>query len=213
MDDDQFAMERLGMWSGGVSNRVIPEQSWKDSGADLSVAQDRLALGIEVGRDMAWASVCLAGQRSDGDWHIELDERRDGSAWVVPYITGLLSANPTIRAIVADAGSPSNALLPEFKAARIEVTTPTVKDLGSACSRLLEGLVTASVHHIKQPQMSAAASVATKRRLGDTGMWVWHRASATADITPIQAATLALWGSQSDDVKRPARRSSQAFAF
>ena len=85
------------------------------------------------------------------------------------------------------------------------MTPLKVAELGSACSLVLDGIVTGWLHHIGQPQLSAAALSAGKRGLGDTGKWVWNRKSATSDITPIQAATYALWGAQSSTVKRPSR--------
>lgn len=205
MDDDQFALERLGMWSSIGANRVIPAQSWTDAGDETSVAVERFALGVEVGADMSWASISLAGQREDGAWHIELEDRKDGAAWVVPHVAALLAVNPQIRAVAADAGSPTAALFEDFTKAKVKVTAPKVTELGAACARMLEGIVTRSVVHTRQPQMSTAASVAGKRALGDTGMWVWSRKSATSDITPIQSATLALWGAQNTKVKKPTR--------
>jgi len=211
MDDDQFRMERLGMWSKGHANRVIPEQAWADAGDELSVAVDRFALGVEVGPDQAKASVSLAGQRSDGSWHIELDDQHDGATWLAPYIDALVAANPQIRAVVGDVGGPLAALCEKrndrwfLKGSQVQITPLAVKELGAACSRLLVGIVDGSIHHTKQPQMSLAASVAGKRKLSDTGMWVWSRSSATSDITPIQSATLALWGAQNSAVKKPAQ--------
>lgn len=82
-------------------------------------------------------------------------------------------------------------------------------DLGTGCSRFLEGIVSCTLRHNRQSQMSVAASVAGKRKLGDTGMWVWSRATATSDITPIQSATLALWGAQAMTVKRPFGRTKR----
>jgi hypothetical protein len=70
--------------------------------------------------------------------------------------------------------------------------------------------VTASVRHTKQPQMALAVSVAGKRALGDTGMWVWSRKNSTADITPIQASTLALLGAQAEKVRRPTKRTDDS---
>ncbi len=206
MSDEQFQRERLGIWDAGRSNAVIPRSSWDEVGADWSVAVDRLALGVEAGPDLRWASVALAGQRADGLWHVELDGHRDGgTAWVVPYVAALLGVNPGIRAVVVDAGSPSRALLDEFVAAGVKVTSPKVTDLGGACTRMLEAVVTGQVMHTRQPQLTSAVSVAGRRRLGDTGMWVFSHATTTSDITPIQAATLALWGAQTTTVRRPMR--------
>lgn len=209
MSDTQFAMERLGMWSGASSRAVIPAQMWADAADSQSLAIDRFALGLEVAPDAERASVALAGQRDDGTWHVELDEAREGVAWVVPYVKALLEANPQIRGVAVDAGSPSKVLLDEFKSAGVHVITPKVVDLGSACTSLLAGVVANEVWHIDQGQMNTAVSVAGKRALGDTGMWVWSRKSAAADITPVQAGTLALWVAQLEDIwKAPLRAAS-----
>lgn len=207
MSDEQFGMERLGMWAPPGSARVIPAAMWDAAGDEFSVAVDRFSLGVEVAPDMARASVCLAGLRSDGAWHVELDECRDGAAWVVPYVKALLEANPQIRGVGVDAGSPAKALLPEFVTAGVHVISPTVQDLGGACAQLLAGVVGGNVRHIRQGQLNAAVSVAGKRKLGDTGLWVWHRSSAAVDITPVQSVTLALWVARLDKIfRRPLRR-------
>jgi len=216
MDDQQFCLERLGMWTSDDAVRgVIPMSCWKDAVDEASVPTDRFALGVEAGPDLSWASVSLAGQRPDGDWHVELDEDQHtkgaGVAWLVPHIKFLVENNPQIRAVVGDVGGPLAALLEQkqgkwfFNGTKVQLTPMKVNDLGVACSRLLDGVVTNSVHHIGQPQMASAAAVATKRKLGDTGLWVWHRASAISDITPIQSATYALWGSQNATVSKPDR--------
>lgn len=207
-NDDDYRREGLGIWAGGKSRRVIPHGSWDDAGDETSLAADRLALGVEAAPDLAWASVALAGQRDDGRWHVELDERRDGCAWLVPYVAALLAANPEIRAVVADAGAPVAALFDEFATAKVQLTMPKVKELGAACTRMLEGVVTGAVVHTRQPQLDAAVAVAGKRKLADTGMWVFARASAASDITPIMAATLALHGAQAATVKRPLKKRS-----
>ncbi|MGO1562613.1 MAG: hypothetical protein ACTHW7_12395, partial [Actinomycetaceae bacterium] len=131
-----------------------------------------------------------------------------------PYLEALVAANPQIRAVAVDAGSPVKALIEQrrdqswyFTGTDLRVIPPRVQDLGGACATLLAGVVTGSVRHIKQGQLTAAATTAGKRKLGDTGMWVWHRASTASDITPIQAATLALWAAQLDTIyKKPLRR-------
>ena len=215
MDDQQFARERLGMWDAVESGGVLPAQSWADAADEHSVATDRFALGVECGPDLAWASVALAGQRSDGDWHVELDEDQHtkgrGTAWLVPYLQDMLGKNPQVRSVVADVAGPVAALLEQksgrwfFKSSKVQVTPVKVAELGGGCSRVLDGIVTGWLHHIDQPQLNAAALSAGKRALGDTGMWVWSRKSAESDITPIQAGTLALIGAQASKVRKPAR--------
>lgn len=212
--DEGFGRERLGLWASATASRVIPAQSWDLAGDDRSVAVDRFALGVEVGKDQESASVVLAGQRPDGAWHVELDDQRQGAAWLPTYIEALVLANPKIRAVVCDVGGPVAALCEQraggwwLKGSKVRVTPMTVKDLAAACSQFLVGIVDGSVRHTRQPQVGVAASVATKRALQDSGMWVWSRRSVTSDITPVQAATLALWGAQTSTARRPSRNAT-----
>jgi hypothetical protein len=214
--DEAWKREALGIWDATRGNGVLPAPSWKDAEDETSIAVDRFALGIECGPDLAYAAVSLAGQRADGDWHFELDDdqhtRGAGVAWLVPHVQDMVLANPQIRAVMVDVAGPIKALLEQrqdgrwfFKGAKIEVTPIRVAELGAACTLVLNGVIKGELHHIGQPQFSAAALSAGKRPLGDTGMWVWSRKLATSDITPIQAATLALAGAQNSTVKKPAR--------
>ncbi|MEU7609541.1 hypothetical protein [Micromonospora sp. NPDC049204] len=213
--DEGWLREGLGIWDTVKGSGVLPAPSWRDQGDELSMATDRFALGVECGPDLAWASVALAGQRADGQWHFELDDdqhtRGRGVGWLVPHLAATVAANPQIRAVVVDVGGPIAALLERrnerwyFKDTKLEVTPVRVVELGAGCARVLDGIVTGWLHHIGQPQFSSAALSAGKRALGDTGMWVWSRKTAESDITPIQAGTLALIGAQNTRVRKPHR--------
>ncbi len=216
-DDDSWRREALGIWNPKLGAGVLPAPSWQDCEDTESVAVDRIALGVEVGPDLAWASVAIAGQRADEGWHFELDDdqhtRGRGTAWLVPHLQYLTANNPKIRSVVVDVAGPVAALLEKrndryfFKGSNIQATPVKVAELGAGCANVLDGIVTGWLHHIGQPQFTAAALAAGKRALGDTGMWVWSRKLADSDITPIQAATLALIGAraQSQNVRKPTR--------
>lgn len=215
-NDDDWRREALGIWDPLASKGVIPGPAWNDQGQEHSLAVDRFALGVECGPDLAWASVAFAGQRADESWHFELDEDQHtkgrGTAWLVPHLEYLTMNNSAIRAVVVDVAGPISALLEQrngrwfFKGSKLEATPVKVVELGQGCARVLDGIVRGTLHHIDQPQFSAAALSAGKRALGDTGMWVWSRKTAESDITPIQAATLALIGAQKSKVNKPTRK-------
>lgn len=225
-DDDSWKREALGIWDPLGAKGVIPALSWQAQADPASIVVDRFSLGVEVGPDLAWASISLCGRRGDGDWHVELDDdqhtRGRGVAWLVPALRRLIDANPQIRTITVDVGGPIAALLKERKRNHLEsqwyfkddpglqVTPVKVQELGQGCATLLSGIITGFIWHIDQPQMNAAALTAKKRMLADSGLWVWHRASADSDITQIQSATLALIGAQKDRPKQPAGRSTPA---
>lgn len=212
-DEDSWNREGRGLWDPETGAGVIPPLDWARQGLKHSIATSRFALGVECGPDLTWASVAFAGARPDGSWHFELDEDQHtkgrGVAWLVPHLEKLLADNSQIRSVVVDVAGPIKALLEErndrwfFKDTRIQVTPVKVAELGTGCSLVLSGIVTGALWHIDQPQFTAAALAAGKRPLGDTGMWVWSRKTAESDITPIQAATLALIGAQATRAPRP----------
>ena len=212
-DEDSWNREGRGIWDPTSGIGVIPAPDWAARGLEHSIATSRFALGVECGPDLAWASVAFAGARPDGSWHFELDEDQHtkgrGVAWLVPHLQNLLNNNSQIRSVVVDVAGPIKALLEErngrwfFRGSRIQVTPVKVAELGTGCSLVLSGIINGTLFHIDQPQFTAAALAASKRPLGDTGMWVWSRKTAESDITPIQAGTLALIGAQATRAPRP----------
>lgn len=200
MTDDQFAMERLGMWAGPASLQVIDSVSWAEVADERSRATDRLSLAVDVSPDRDVASVSLAGQREDGLWHIELHEQRRGVGWVLPFLQTTLDANPGVRALIIDGASPAASIVDELGRDRIRATTTTARQYAQACGQLFDGVMEGWLRHTDQPQMNVALSAARKRPLGDA--WAWSRKSSASDITPIVAATLALWGAQTGKVGR-----------
>jgi phage terminase large subunit-like protein len=204
MADDTFARERLGLWDAGTeSSRVIDSASWAARADVRSVATDRFALAVDTSPDRSVSSVGFAGLRSDGLWHVELDEQRTGTDWVVDYVKQRLASNP-IRAVVIDLASPASSLIPDFERERIRVTTTDLRKLARACSSFYDGATQGGLVHIDQPQVNTALAAAGRRDVGD-GLWAWSRKSASLDITALVAATLALWGAQADksSVNRP----------
>lgn len=205
LDDESFARECLGQWSTvSTAGAVIDAATWQLAADPLSVAVSDFALGIDIDPERQWASVALAGKRSDGRAHIELDELRDGAGWVLPYVSALIEANPQIRAVVIDNRSAAATLIDELARQKIRVTTTGVGEMTRACGVFYDAVTEGWLVHTGQPQMSIAVSLATRRALG--GAWAWSRRTSTSNITPLVAATLALHGSTTSKPRRPSRR-------
>jgi phage terminase large subunit-like protein len=209
MDDETFARERLGMWSGAAGMAVIDAVTWGRAGDMMSQPDDRLALAVDVNPDRSAGSIALAGLRADGKWHVELVDTRNSVGWIPDKVAGICQRQG-IRAVVVDAGSAAASLIEPLEARKVAVTRTNWRQMAQACGAFYDATVEDGLRHIDQPQMNVAVSVARKRSLGDA--WAWHRKNATSDITPLVAATLALYGAQSDSVAT-AKKPSMSYAF
>lgn len=205
MSDEQFAMERLGMWSADSVARVIDQDSWAAVADEASMPVERLTLAVDVTPNRSMASIGFAGSRADGKWHVALVDSRKGVDWVVPVINDLASKN-RLHAVVVDELSG----LVDERHGRFYLTGTNVmvtlaasegRDMAIACAKFFDAVMDRSVRHADQPQVNVALSVARKRPLG--GGWAWNRKDEESDITPIVAETLALWGARNESVKRP----------
>jgi len=213
-DDDSFKREALGIWDAEDSTRVIDEDSWNRVADPASMAIDRLSIAVDVAPDRSVAAVALAGLRADGTWHIELDDHRRGTDWVAHWVKDRATKN-RLHSVVVDELSG----LVEMRRDRhfligtdIEVTLAASegRDMAIASAKFYDSVMGASLRHTDQPQVNVALSVARKRPLG--AGWAWNRKDAMSDITPVVALTLALWGAQNDNVKRPSRRTGSRTA-
>lgn len=211
-DDDSWNREGRGVWDAIDSSRVIDEDSWMRVADPSSMAIERLTLAIDVPPERSVACVSLAGLRPDGRWHVEVDEQRKGVDWVVPWVKARAERN-RLHAVVVDEMSG----LVEQKRDRfflvgtnIQVTLAGAegRDMAIACAKFFDSVVDGSLRHTDQPQMNVALSVARKRPLG--AGWAWNRKDAASDITPVVAETLALWGAQNDNAKRPGGRTESS---
>jgi hypothetical protein len=206
-DDDSFKREALGIWDPKNTHRVIDEQSWAAVADPASMATERLTLAIDVNPDRSSAAVSLAGLRPDGIWHVELDEHRAGADWSIGWVKQRVGKN-TLHAVVVDelAGLTEKRHGRNYlKGTDIEVTLAASegRDMAMAWAGYHDAVTGATVRHTDQPQVNVALSEAGTRDVG--GGKALTKKSTTADITPITSQTLALWGAQRDDVKKPVR--------
>ena len=201
--DEGFLRERLGGWSAAVSNRVISQELWNLAQDNESMAVDRFALAIDVAPNMQSASVAIAGQRVDGGWHLDVGAQRAGADWVASWVNQFLANNPQVRAVVVDVASPAATIIDQIKSSKIRITTPTVREVGAGCARFLAGLQTGEVRHIGDSRLALAVDAGRRRTLGTSELWAWNRKDPESDITPLVAATLALWGAQQTNTIKP----------
>lgn len=200
LSEDHFRREALGIWDDKSTPAVIAPGVWRMRLDAESKAVEKLVLAIDVAPERTHSSVALAGLRDDGLTHVELDENRAGTGWVVDWVAERCEKNP-IAAVVVDAKSPAAALVSDLqrRIGKRRVVTTNTDDMANACADFYDSVVNGDLVHIGQPQLTTSLNLARKRSIGDR--WAWNRKSADSDITAIVAATLACWGVSSRKVR------------
>jgi len=208
MSDVGFARERLSIWPSDLSTgfRVIPADIWAAALDEQSRPEAPFAFAAAVSLDRRRAAIAACSRRRDGLFHVEvtseetpcgvqLDNRPD-PGWVVPRLKQLAADNKTC-AIVMDEFGPTGSLIASAEEAGLEITRIKTGDVGRAYGMFYDGICAKdpearNIRHIGQPELTAAVAGATKRAIGDAS--AWDRRNAAVDITPLVAATNALWG-------------------
>jgi hypothetical protein len=131
------------------------------------------------------------GVREDGLAHVETVEQGRGTGWIVPRLVELVGKHAAAK-VICDAVGPAAALIPELEKKEIAVETVTAQDYGRACGGFFDAVERRTVKHLGTPEIRSAIKGAATRPLGDA--WAWSRKNSGVDITPLVAATLALWG-------------------
>lgn len=196
--DESFIREGLGVWDDPNALGVVPAAAWAsclDTASEI-VTTPVFALDVSPARN--WAAIGVAGDRADGLPHIEITsskgvvDHQPGTDWVVPRVVALAARWPGLVLAVIS-GSAAESLVPALQAAGIEVQFVKGNDVGAACGMVYDLATTAGLRHIGQPELTSALSVARKAVEDGEGAWRWGRRKSAADITPLYAATIALW--------------------
>jgi hypothetical protein len=198
----EFRRAFLNQWPDDAPEEwlVITEPSWR-AVTDLdSEIVGPMALCADVTPDRSAGSIAVAGLRKDGLVHVEIIDARPGTSWMVERIKDLNDRYKPC-AVVVDVAGPAGSLLAGLEAAGVEVVKPTAREVAQACGSFYDAVMppkaavgdwVPTLRHLDQPELSSALSGAQRRPLGES--WAWARKGLSVDISPLVAATLAVWG-------------------
>jgi hypothetical protein len=161
--------------------RIIPDQAWQAVCSDQASPDGRLSFGVDVSPDRQWGSIAVAGGGV-----LELVECRPGAGWLVDRCReiGAAWAGPMFA---VDSRSAAASLIPELERAGLRVEK--VSRMADACGAFFDAVADRTVTVRHDPRLDDAVASAQRRPVGDA--WVWGRKET--DISPLVAATLALW--------------------
>lgn len=198
MPPAEFARERLGWWDEpDALTCVIAESAWRACHNSDSSIPGAPSFAVDISPDRAWAAIAAAGTAGDA-MHVEITSRlgvidhRPGTEWLLPRIEELKAAFPTMS-IALGSSSGAESLRNSLEALGIPVDLITAHEVQAACGLFFDHVLTRKLAHLGQEPLDAAVASAKKRVEDGENAWVWGRKRSAGDITPLYAATLALY--------------------
>jgi hypothetical protein len=203
----KFAVERLGVgdWPNPDEDafRVIDLAQWDNLADAVSFIPESepVVFALDAQPGGVSAAIAGAGLREDGQPHLGVIQHDRGTAWVVPRMLDLNRKHKPV-AIVGDPRGPAGDVVSDLeRALGKEITRANLSDQATGFAMFTRRVQQGTLRHLGQPDLRAAIDGADKRDIGD-GACAWSRKNSTVDISPLVAATLALWALSSQPAKR-----------
>lgn len=192
-DDDSFKREALGIWPTPVDHlTVVPLDEFMALTAEASGKAVAFAIDVQPDRSTASIAVCAEGEYPT----LETVHAASGTGWVVERCVELWERHQA--PFVIDPGSPAGSLIPALEEAGITLELMRTRDVVQAFGMFLDGCLNGTIRHSGDRPLVEALSGAAVRELTGGGR-AWSRKNVAVDITPLVAATNALWGAGSSE--------------
>lgn len=193
----EFGVERLGIgdWPSldPESDRVITDAMWVPLADPSSRIKGAHMFAVDVDPSLSWATIAAAGLRGDGLFHVGVVEHARGTGWVVERCRGLLEAFPGSR-VAIDPRSEIAGLVTDLENAGVQPVRMTAADYGEACAGFFQAVTEKRLRYMPpQPELDSAVAGARAKSMFQDTAWKWSRKDSSALITPVVAATNALW--------------------
>ncbi len=145
---------------------------------------------MEISEDRAHTSILAVGYVSKGVVLVDL----------LAYLTGTGATSTVLRlrktrrvqSVILDPHSQGATLIKPLTDAEVTVTRPSTSDIAVAHGTFLDELAAGRLRHAGQPELDTAVRHGAQRPLG--GATAWQRRGMPVDVSPLSAATLAVWG-------------------
>ncbi|HUG50570.1 MAG TPA: hypothetical protein VLZ78_06190 [Terrimesophilobacter sp.] len=195
---DQFRAERLSMWVPRAAESVLFDPEVWDALADPeSRPRADLAVGVDAGPSRESATVCIAGRRADGRYHLEWYKTEDGVTWLPSWLAAHLSTS--VRALVVDERGALAEM--DWRGVSLHPTLVGHRDVAVAAGSLWDAVADRRLRHRGQVELSRAVLGAKQRPMMGGQAFGWDRKAPGSSV--LIAASLALWGVDADRPRRP----------
>lgn len=205
LDELAFAQEYLGYWLPKVADAVVSAEEWGARAVPRELAPKeggRVAYGVKFSADGSSFALAAARKTEGGPVHVELVANGSTSRGPGELAEWVAARARTASCCVVDGLSGADSLVDAVgRVPRGYIVRPGAADVMAAADMMLAAIRGGGMTHLDDPALDLSATTATRRAIGSRGGWGWGGDNAT----PIEAASLALWGAKTSK-RNPARR-------
>jgi hypothetical protein len=200
LSDRAFKVELLGVGdpppTDGSADVLISQEAWAEVLDSTAVMVDPVCLAWDVSPERH-SAIVAAGRDERGHWLVEVIHARSGTGWLVERLIDLYEKHE-IAEVVCDGFGPAAAIANRVDEAGIKVKRMDSGDYGKACGLFVDCVGEKTLRHLGQEELDSAIRGARARPLVDR--WAWSRTKSSMNISPLVAATLALWSAVENNV-------------
>jgi hypothetical protein len=200
LSDRGFKVELLGVGdypaTDGAADVLISREEWDAVLDPEAKMTDPVCIAFDVSPDRH-SSIVAAGRDDRGNMMVEVIASNRGTGWLTARLSELYQ-NHEVEEIVCDGFGPAAAIARKADEAGITVRLLDSGDYGKACGMFVDAVGEQTVRHLGQDELDGAIRGAKARPLVDR--WAWSRTKSTVNISPLVAATLALYSAIETDV-------------
>lgn len=198
MSELGFARERLSYWPKYAVKAAIASSDWSKLATDHPPKEGLRSYGVKFSSTEQTVSLAVCLNPIEGTPHVELIDRIDLRRGTSKLVAWLADRWKDCALIALDGmqGAPMlEQALRNAGVSKKRLHLMNAKDVITASSMFLDAISSASLTHFDQEQLNAAAAVSKKRNIGSYGGYGFASIDGS-DISPLEAAVLALWASQ-----------------
>lgn len=192
MSPAQFEREYFCRFPFDNATSAIPQSLWEKAcaGANLPERPAKIGLAYDVAPDGSAAALVAAWRDETGRAHVEVLAADWGSQWLASQAR---TAARKYRVPIAYDNIGANMdTADQLQRFRVRLQPMYIRQMEGAAARFMENLNSGNLSHYDQPDLTSAALGAAWRSVNDSGR-LFARKASTADVTPLVAASVALW--------------------
>ena len=190
MQPTRFEREYLCRFPFDQTVSAIDMEKWAAAEGPEPALPEKFGLAFDVAPDGSSAAIVAAWRDAEGLAHVGVLEHREGVSWLARTVNAI---GRKYRVPVRyDAIGANHAPAEEAGRLRgVSLLPSGAKDVQGATQRFVSALADGKLRHHGQASLTAAAEGATWRQ--SEGGRYFARKASKADVSPLVAATLALW--------------------